>query len=384
MFCGADTEQMRRLSQRMEQTSEHAADLLVALSVTVRSVPWEGVDAQRFQQEFRDPVTDGWGQMVQRLRDSAAELGEHADQQDRTSEGASDPGVTTTPAGSVVPTSWGDDRGSGGADVPVTAEAGRDGAEGDGPPNPDGTITGPDPYPGNGLGPGVPGTSADSPEPPAWEPADSGSGAWDSREPTQEDRDNRDLAEDLVLGGRFTGKGAASDNLEHYLDNTGEDMAIDVDDMIEEVPEFSTAVSEQRSSIGQEAISQAQQSGATGPVTFPVNTDWEGGQASKSESEKYFYATGSFDYNQTGTVTAYPPDDPGGDWTYEVDTAVNLRDRYNWDTGKGVNIDVPDWVPGYPDEINVSDTQMQGLHQSGLAREYNIVGASERSTHTGP
>jgi hypothetical protein len=43
-----------------------------------------------------------------------------------------------------------------------------------------------------------------------------------------------------------------------------------------------------------------------------------------------------------------------------------------------VHIDVPDWVPGYPDEIHVSDTQMQGLHQSGLAREYNIVGSSEK------
>lgn len=188
----------------------------------------------------------------------------------------------------------------------------------------------------------------------------------------------------MVLGGRFTGQGVTSDNLPHCLDNTGEDKSIDVDDMIEEVPAFSTAVDEQRSDIGQEAISQAKKSGATGPVTFSVSTDWEGGEASSKESEKYFDATGSFDFDQTGTVPAYPPAEPGGKWTYEADTALNVRDRYNWDSGKGVEIDVPDWVPGYPDKINVSDTQMQRLRQSRRARECNIAGSSEKSTHTGP
>ncbi|SLM95571.1 hypothetical protein FM110_13010 [Brachybacterium nesterenkovii] len=45
---------------------------------------------------------------------------------------------------------------------------------------------------------------------------------------------------------------------------------------------------------------------------------------------------------------------------------------------------MPDWVPGYPDVISVDDTQMHDLHESGLAREYNIVGQSGRRTVTGP
>lgn len=386
MFYGADTEQLREIAGRMERSSRSASDLLEVLSANVLSVQWQGADAQTFRQVFFGPVAVDWTVAVDRLGSYANEIGIHAEEQDRASEAApsSAPGAERERAGDSAPSPRGSDREPDGTELPVTAEAGRGGSGEDEPVNPDGAVDGPEPFPGIGLGPGVPGTSADSPAPPAWEPADSGSGEWDSREPTDEDRENLDLAEDMVLGGRFTGKGAASDNLQHYLDNTGEDQAIDVDDMLEEVPAFSTAVEEQRSAIGQQAIAEAQQSGVAGPVTFPVNTDWEGGQASSSESEKYYYATGSFDYNQTGTVTAYPPSEPGGEWTYEVNTAVNLRDRYNWDTGKGVHIDIPDWVPGYPDEINVSDTQMQGLHQSGLAREYNIVGESEQSTHTGP
>lgn len=122
----------------------------------------------------------------------------------------------------------------------------------------------------------------------------------------------------MVLGGRFTGKGAASDNLQHYLEATGDDKPIDVDEMRQQVPSFDQVVAEQQRSIGMEAVQQAKDSGATGPVTFPVSTPWTGGTASKDESEKYFYATGSFDHNQTGTVTAYPPSTPGGEWTYEV------------------------------------------------------------------
>lgn len=230
----------------------------------------------------------------------------------------------------------------------------------------------------------MPGEHADAPAPPAWKPADEGAGPWKVREPTDADRETERLAEDMVLGGRFTGKGAASDNLQHYLDATGDDKPIDVDEMRQQVPSFDQAVAEQQRSIGMEAVQQAKDSGATGPVTFPVSTPWTGGTASKDESEKYFYATGSFDHNQTGTVTTYPPSTPGGEWTYKVDTQTNVRDRYNWDTGKGVTIDVPDWVPGYPDVISVDDTQMQDLHESGLAREYNIVGQSGRRTVTGP
>ncbi|MET8702518.1 hypothetical protein ABZW10_27180 [Kitasatospora sp. NPDC004723] len=51
---------------------------------------------------------------------------------------------------------------------------------------------------------------------------------------------------------------------------------------------------------------------------------------------------------------------------------VNVWDRYNWDSGKSTNIA----------GINVSDSDMQGLHQTGLAQEYNLNGRSTPSTRT--
>ncbi|MGP9539169.1 hypothetical protein ACT3SP_14235 [Brachybacterium sp. AOP43-C2-M15] len=90
--------------------------------------------------------------------------------------------------------------------------------------------------------------------------------------------------------------------------------------------------------------------GATGPVTYPLSTAWDGHTANGD----WFYASGSFNYNLTGTVTAYPPDADHPEWRYEVDTQVNFRDRYNWD--------------------------------GGIAQEYNLVGDSspQRSEGTVP
>lgn len=57
-----------------------------------------------------------------------------------------------------------------------------------------------------------------------------------------------------------------------------------------------------------------------GPMTLPVNTDWERYYVNADESEKYYYATGGMQYNVNGTVTAYPPSTPpeGYDWARDV------------------------------------------------------------------
>lgn len=383
MFYGADTTQLSDLGQAMKERSNRIADRLESASSIVMSVSWDGSDAAQFRDEFFGPVTDAWTQMVDLMRAYGDEIGAHADEQDRASDGIGSLGEKAVES-DRMPTPQERDPIVPPINAPVMGTTDERAGTDPVASNPDGSIDGTDPYPGNGLGPGVPGTEAEAPEPPAWSPADAGSGEWNSREPTEEDYEAQDLAKLLVAGGRVTGRGAASDNLQHYLDNTGEDKPINVDDMLDEVPSLATAVDQQRSTLGQEAIARARQNGATGPVTFPVNTEWEGGSASPTESSKFYYATGSFDYNQTGTVTAYPPMEPGGEWTYALNTAVNVRDRYNWDTGKGVTLPVPDWVPGIPDGGYIPDTQMQGLHQSGLAREYNIVGASETSAQSGP
>lgn len=81
-----------------------------------------------------------------------------------------------------------------------------------------------------------------------------------------------------------------------------------------------------------------------------------------------FLASGNFDYNLTGQaqVTVNPPTEPGGQWTYSMDTDVNIRDRYNWDIGKQTQI------MGTP----ITDAQLARLHLIGYAQEFTMVGST--------
>lgn len=109
--------------------------------------------------------------------------------------------------------------------------------------------------------------------------------------------------------------------------------------------------------------------GATGPMTFPVNTAWQGMEASASSTGPeydWFLASGNFDYNLAGEVTVYPPAEPGGQWTYSLDSDVNIRDRYNWDIGKQTPI------MGTP----ITDAQMARFHLIGYAQEFTMTGST--------
>lgn len=136
----------------------------------------------------------------------------------------------------------------------------------------------------------------------------------------------------------------------------------DVDDLIADQPAFAQKAEEARHQAGDDAVAQAQADGATGPVTYPLSTPW----GDHTADGDWFYASGSFNYNQTGTVTAYPPDAEHSEWRYEVNTQVNFRDRYNWDGGKSTQIG----------PVRVSDERLASLHRAGIAREYNLLGES--------
>ena len=57
---------------------------------------------------------------------------------------------------------------------------------------------------------------------------------------------------------------------------------------------------------------------------------------------------------------------PGGRPTVTVDYKTHVFDRYNWDTGKSVEIG----------GRTITDQQMGELHTAGVAQEYNIRGSS--------
>lgn len=362
VFWGADTEQLRGQAEACRSARGRLAEMCSALDTMVASVEWVGTDVEDFRSDFGSRVSMPWKQLESLLDSDVTELAAHADEQD------------------VVSAARSGERGGQGRDLddgarrtdPRTGRRPHD-AQQQEPGSPEFGTSGPDPYP-SGLGPGQEGTAVEVPDPPVWIPPDEGSGEYDQRDPGFEDYANYELAELIATGGDLTGKEPAAENMRHFLGNSGDDMPIDVDDMMTSAPQLAAEIEATRQQMGQQAIADAQQSGATGPVTFPINTDWSGYYISESESAEYFYATGGMQYNVNGSVTAHPPSTPGGEWTYEMNTEVNTRDRYNWDSGKSVTIG----------PVQVDDEQMQGLHQSGLAQEYNIVGQSSRQTTTGP
>jgi hypothetical protein len=223
-----------------------------------------------------------------------------------------------------------------------------------------------------GLGAPVPGTSAPTPAPPPWQAPDAGAGPHAVESPGITDR-AVEFAAETAANAMALSWPHASRNLLHYLDNSGTPLPQDVDAMLHDVPQFQADVNTLRSSLGATAVQRAQAMGATGPVTFPVSTPWQGFYISPEMSKDWFYALGGVSYNLVGTVTVYPPTTPGGPWRYELRSRVELRDRYNWDVGKATQIG----------PFTVTDQQLAELHRKGLAQEFDVTGSSTTTTTKG-
>lgn len=224
----------------------------------------------------------------------------------------------------------------------------------------------------DGLGPMVPGTTIPMPEAPPWPDADPGAGEYGSEFAWPDDYLTHQAASAAAFALQWKWPNA-SDNLRHFLGNSGRPLEQDVDQMLADLPGLSDQVRERRSALVERALTQARAAGVTEPVTFPVSTGWNGYYAGPDESTNWYYATGGFQYSVQGQVTVYPPSSPGGEWTYEQTTAVSTYDRYNWDGGKSTEIL----------GRTVTDEQLAELHRAGIAQEYDLYGTSSPSTSRG-
>lgn len=224
---------------------------------------------------------------------------------------------------------------------------------------------------GPGLGKPVPGEHANMPGVDAWDyQGDSeyeGSGPYAQRPSDPVDHFVHGCALRIAKALTFT-LPDASKNLTHYLDNTGTPQDVDVDRMLQDLPDLPVNARNAAEKMAAEAVEAAKTSGATGPVTYPFTTPWEPEHASRSESMNWFLALGGYQACTEGTVTVYPPDPANGrpDWTYKYDYRVHVADRYNWDKGKDTDVG----------GVTIGDDQMRALHQAGLAQEYDVTGTS--------
>ncbi len=225
------------------------------------------------------------------------------------------------------------------------------------------------------LGEPVPGEEADMPGVDPWvypgDTEDEGSGVYGSRpaEPGHYvDHEAATIAA-MLMASRWPD---ASRNLQHFLGNSGDPLELDADRMLEDVPEFDAEVENAATSMCGEAVKDARASGVEGPVTYPFTTKWRGYYIHSWEDQNWFYATGGCNYATEGTVTVYPPTQDNPEWTYSYDYRVHVADRYNWDGNKSTQIG----------PLEISDRQLQELHQAGMAQEYDMSG--ESSVRSGP
>lgn len=192
-----------------------------------------------------------------------------------------------------------------------------------------------------------------------------GSGPHAQRSPTLEDYANHEAAT-LAADGFSPWWPDAAENLQHYLGNTGDPQSMDVDKMLEDLPDLSDDTNADVTRMAEKAVEKSQETGATGPMTYPFTTAWDDEYATKQEDPNWFYATGGYKAATDDTITVYPPTDDNPSWTYKYDYRVHTADRYNWDGDKSTHI--------FGKEI--TDKQLQELHRAGLAQEYDLVGES--------
>ena len=227
------------------------------------------------------------------------------------------------------------------------------------------------------LGDGVPGEHADMPGVKPWQyQGDSdneGSGPYAQRSPTLGDYANHEAAT-LAADGFSPWWPDAAENLHHYLGNTGDPQSMNVDKMLTDLPQLSGNSENAVKVMAGQAVTKSQESGATGPMTYPFTTAWSQEYTNQSTQPNWFYATGNYKAATDGTITVYPPSDDNPEWTYKYDYRVHTADRYNWDGTKSTDI------VGVP----ITDKQLQELHQAGLAQEYDLVGESSVQHGEGP
>jgi hypothetical protein len=154
--------------------------------------------------------------------------------------------------------------------------------------------------------------------------------------------------------------------LRHFLDNSGTEMDVDVDTMLDDVSAFAEQVRADREAIAKKAAADAERADAGGEVRKEIPVDWKNAAAGWRDDINWFLALHGFQYNQTGTVTVKPA---GDRWSFEVESRIHVADYYDWD---------PDG------SVPILDTgELYALNCFGAAQNYWIRGVSDESTLEG-
>src|SRR5690606_9486612 len=132
----------------------------------------------------------------------------------------------------------------------------------------------------------------------------------------------------------------SADMLEHFVEGSGDPIDLDMDSFLDEIPEFQDEVERAQQAVIDEVLADAEERGIDGPVTYPIQTSQTGwgyppdgvnGRDYVYENPDWATALGSFHYWLEGEITVHPPEKPGGDYTYSMDSSVHMNKWYSWE-----------------------------------------------------
>lgn len=164
-------------------------------------------------------------------------------------------------------------------------------------------------------------------------------------------------------GGLLKDAPEARDYLLHYLGNSGTDITVDVDKMLEEIPSFEQKVDEDRKGYGETAAMQAKAEGVTGTATYEIPSEELSHSVEQAESYNWWAAIHRFEYKHLGDITITKA---GEAWEYTVESRIVLRDKYDWDR------EAPNAGPGGA----FNQRELDDMNCFGWAKEFWLNGMS--------
>jgi hypothetical protein len=195
---------------------------------------------------------------------------------------------------------------------------------------------------------------------------DAGAGAWNSEATTWEMRAKK-AALIQGIGAAYVAIGDdATKHLVHYLNNTGNDYTIDLEDLLDDV----TGEKELYNRELSEAKRFVESLNRTGRFEI-TSASARGGYVRKSENTNWYFATGG--YSAWGKGAANVTSDSMGRKSYTLEFEYRFYDRYNWDGGKSVTIFGQ----------TITDEFMGRFHREGLAREFDMYGSYRQTVRWG-
>lgn len=194
-------------------------------------------------------------------------------------------------------------------------------------------------------------------------PVDPGAGPWNTMPASASDHVARLGIVKTLTTTALPFPPRAKEHMLHYLGNTGDDLWINLELMIQSVPNANRLMYREINLARDfaESLGLHQRPDSCTSITSSATSV---GYNRAEQDMDWFYAVGGYHSWGKADVIA----DPSGVYTMQFE--YKFFDRYNWDKGKGINI------AGL--KINTDDF-LADFHRKGLAREYNLLGSIRRT-----